>query len=190
MQFVLKVSLTGKPKCWCLRGPGHRQARVFRDDPVGAAGAPVDGAEVLAAWPRASIFLLALFRGTLVALASRADPVPTKLGNSTIAVSVATLILRANQIRCRQVSRTLKIRSTNRLPRSLSVPPLPVRHRTACLSARSAALFVGSTRSCHKKVHSLDSLAAKLRHVAAVRGQPQTAPRVSASRTSARSPLM
>ena len=58
MQFVLKVSLTGKPKCWCLRGPGHRLARVFRDAPVGAAGAPVGGAEVLAAWPAPQAFSL------------------------------------------------------------------------------------------------------------------------------------
>jgi hypothetical protein len=50
---------------------------------------------MLTAWLRASDFLLALFRGTLVALVSGADPVPTKLCNST---SIATLILRANQL--------------------------------------------------------------------------------------------
>ena len=53
---------------------------------------------MLAAWPSDSDFFLALLRGKLVALASRADPVPTKLCNSPIAVSIGTLILRANQI--------------------------------------------------------------------------------------------
>jgi hypothetical protein len=38
------------------------------------------------------------FHGRLMALASRANPVPTKLRNSTIADSIATLMLRANQI--------------------------------------------------------------------------------------------
>ncbi len=37
----------------------------------------------------------------------------------------------------------LSIRSTNRLPASLSVPPLVRLQMTACRRARSAALFVG-----------------------------------------------
>src|SRR5262249_28729034 len=45
----------------------------------------------------------------------------------------------------RQVAATLRTRSTNRLPHALAVPPLDLRHRTACRSARSATLFVGST---------------------------------------------
>jgi hypothetical protein len=77
---------------------------------------------------------------------------------------------------CRHVSRMLRTRSTNRLPRLLSVPPLPFRQRTACRNARSAALFVGSMPSCHTNAHSFGSLAIKLRHVAAVLGQPQPAP--------------
>ncbi len=45
----------------------------------------------------------------------------------------------------RHVATTDSIRSTNRLPDSLSVPPLVRRQITACRNARSAALFVGST---------------------------------------------
>jgi hypothetical protein len=71
----------------------------------------------------------------------------------------------------RHVSRTLRIRSTNQLPRLLSMLPLPFRHRTASRNAGLAALFVGSTPSFQTKAHSFASLAIKFRHVAAVLGQ-------------------
>src|SRR5262249_3327058 len=87
----------------------------------------------------------------------------------------------------RHVSRILRTRSTNRLSRLLSVPPLPFRHRTACRKACSAALFVGSTPSCHTNAPKFGSLAVRLRHVAAAFGQPQIAPCISASQTSAKS---
>jgi hypothetical protein len=43
--------------------------------------------------------------------------------------------------------------SANRLPASLSVPRLVLRHRTACRSASSAALLVSSTPSTRAKAY-------------------------------------
>ncbi len=45
---------------------------------------------------------------------------------------------------CRHVATTVSIHSTNRLPRTLSVPPLIRRQFTACPNARSTTLFVGA----------------------------------------------
>jgi hypothetical protein len=62
----------------------------------------------------------------------------------------------------------LRTRSTNRLPHSLAVPPLDLRHKTTCRNARSAALFVGSLPGTRRKVHMCSSPASNIRHVAAV----------------------
>src|SRR5208337_1646550 len=55
----------------------------------------------------------------------------------------------------RQVATTVRIRSTNRLPDSLSVPPLVLRYSTACRSDRSASLLVGSIPSTRTKVRDV-----------------------------------
>src|SRR4051812_27752583 len=68
----------------------------------------------------------------------------------------------------RQVAVTLRTLSTKRLPHSLAVPPLDFRHRTACRSARSAALFVGSIPATLRKVQRCFSPSSNIRHVAAV----------------------
>src|SRR6266568_5133009 len=49
------------------------------------------------------------------------------------------------------------MRSTNRLPCGLSVPPLVFRNNTPCRSVRSPSLFVGSTPSTSTNVHSQSS---------------------------------
>jgi len=54
----------------------------------------------------------------------------------------------------RQVSLTEQTRSIQRLPRSDWVPSWTLRMITACLSARSAALLVGSTPGTSPNVHS------------------------------------
>src|SRR5207237_7889110 len=54
----------------------------------------------------------------------------------------------------RQEATTVRSRSANRLPASLSAPKLPLRHNTAGRRARSDTLLVGSTPSTRAKVHS------------------------------------
>src|SRR3954463_8247947 len=83
----------------------------------------------------------------------------------------------------RQVAVTLRTLSTKRLPHSLAVPPLDLRHKTAWRNARSAALFVGSTPCTLRKVHRCSSPSSNLRHVAAVFPPPRDAPRPSTCRT-------
>ena len=82
---------------------------------------------------------------------------------------------------CRAVATTLSIRSTKRLPASLSVPPLLLRHSTACRNTRSASLFVGSIPATPTKVHSDDSCPSSLRHVPAVFLHEHSAPRSNCS---------
>jgi hypothetical protein len=53
----------------------------------------------------------------------------------------------------RQVSMTVSSRSTNRLPDADCVPNDSFRQMTACRSARSAALLVGSAPATSTKVH-------------------------------------
>jgi hypothetical protein len=69
---------------------------------------------------------------------------------------------------CLQFATTVSIRSTNRLPFILSVPPLIRRQITACRNARSTALFVGVTRSTRAKLHRPSSTLRSSNHVAAV----------------------
>ena len=52
------------------------------------------------------------------------------------------------------VAATVSIRSMKSAPASERVPPLHLRSRTAGRSARSAALWVGSTPSCLTKTQS------------------------------------
>jgi transposase len=69
---------------------------------------------------------------------------------------------------CRRVATTVSIRSPNRLPCTLSVPPLIRRQITACRNARSTALFVGATPLTRAKVHRASSTLRISKHVAAV----------------------
>src|SRR5208337_1208472 len=84
---------------------------------------------------------------------------------------------------CRQVATTVSIRSTNRLPCSLSVPPLMRCQITACRKARSAALFVGSTPGNQREFHRPSSNARIPRHVSTVVGHPHSTPSFNARRT-------
>ena len=82
---------------------------------------------------------------------------------------------------------TDNIRSTNRLPASLSVRPLVRRQITACRKARSAALLVGSTPSTRVKVYKQRQSRSNLAQVVAVLGQAHAAPRSKVKRTIGRS---
>src|SRR5512135_3685039 len=66
------------------------------------------------------------------------------------------------------------------------LPPLILRQITAGRSARSEALFVGSTPSTRAKVHRPSSTLRISKHVAAVLAQPQLWPSSSAALTSRR----
>jgi hypothetical protein len=77
----------------------------------------------------------------------------------------------------RHVSATLSTRSTNRLPDPLASPLLDLRQGTACRSARSPALFVGSILGTRRKLHRCSSRSNKLRHLAAVFSLGHEAPR-------------
>jgi hypothetical protein len=77
---------------------------------------------------------------------------------------------------CRQVATTLKVRSTNRLPLSLSVPPLIRRQITANRNARSAELFVGSIPSILANVHRPSSTLRISKQLADVFAQPHFDP--------------
>src|SRR5690242_11656550 len=63
------------------------------------------------------------------------------------------------------------MRSTNRLPVALSVPPLVFRHSTPWRTVRSATLLVGSTPSWRTNVHNRRSWVNNARQVAAVLAQ-------------------
>ncbi len=89
--------------------------------------------------------------------------------------------------RRRQVATADSIRPTNRLPPSLSVPPLIRRQSTANRNARSAALFVGSIPSTLANVHGPSSTLRICQHVADVFAQPHFDPSSGVWRTSRRS---
>ncbi|QEG26299.1 hypothetical protein GobsT_10380 [Gemmata obscuriglobus] len=83
-----------------------------------------------------------------------------------------TAVRNANTLRfCRQHEAiTVRTRSTNRLPCSLSVPELVSRQHTAWRTSRPAALLVGSTPAIRANVHSDASTANNSAHVAAPNG--------------------
>ena len=61
-----------------------------------------------------------------------------------LAISESVRNSRTERFCCRQLSTTVSIRSTNRLPASLCVPNYRFRQITAYRSKHSAELFVGS----------------------------------------------
>ena len=90
--------------------------------------------------------------------------------------------------RWRQVATVVSIRSTYRLPTSLSVPWLVFRQITPCRSARSAALLCGDTPSAAAKIHRWAKPASTRRHTFAVHEQAQAAPDSSSEGTIGLSP--
>jgi hypothetical protein len=85
-----------------------------------------------------------------------------------------------------QVARTLSIRSTKRQPSSLREPKLPFRHNTACRSARSAVLLVGSSPSRREKANKLSHCPNSLRLKCAIFGCGSPNPRTRQSRNAVR----
>src|SRR5262249_60668675 len=84
--------------------------------------------------------------------------------------------------RCRQVSITVSIVSTKRLPPALCVPKDSFRQMTACRRARLLALLVDST-SCSKKVHNHCRLSDNPPHMPINRGGPLNKPHSSTPTT-------
>jgi hypothetical protein len=150
--------------CGCPpRGPAGAYGRSLVRQPGGNRSAPLRRGEQR--WRPATLrsggrgrSVSALDRGIRPREAFR-SPYPTGSQDGgrrpgRAASPAATRNVNSGQPCWRHDATTVRSRSANRLPSSLSAPKLLFRHRTAGRRARSDPLLVGSTPSTRAKVHS------------------------------------